>query len=265
MIHKLVLPINNLLLKHMTERDIQLTNLEKIMNSKLSETNEDKSRRLAQEAGEKLDMARANEVDAPSLRRKAELEYGMALNPSNPEKVLRTYYETEAGVLRDQWITKGETVFGAAASTLTYVESQRTYITKQENENENENNKKDKNNTSEPNTNTLYRKSQLYAKHDKIVIVWTNIMNCIILAYAIVLMYDLRSNLLDPVVGITIALTFASVFILDKMVYALYLLPSYMIQFVGWGADNVHTDAWLYLYVPLVAIFLYIIIYNLIL
>ncbi len=250
----------------MTERDIQLTNLEKIMNSKLAETKEDKSRRLAQEASEKLEIARANEVDAPSLRRKAELDYGMALNPSNPEKVLRTYYETEAGVLRDQWMTKGEKAMEAASSTITYAESQRTYVTQDKKiRNKEKEKEKEKDTENNQNVNTLYRKSQLYAKYDKFVIVWTNIMNCIILAYAIVLMYDLRSNLLDPVVGITIALTFASVFILDKMVYALYLLPSYMIQFVGWGADNVHTDAWLYLYVPLVAIFLYIIIYNLIL
>lgn len=256
----------------MTERDIQLTNLEKILNSKLAETNEDRSRRIAQEASDKLDLARANEVDAPSLRRSAELEYGMALNPSNPEKVLRTYYKTEAGVLRDEWVAKGDATIDPALSTITYLESQRTYLTRKEKNQTCLANQASGGatggttivDTDHDNVNTLYRKSQFYIKHDRIVMVWTNIMNCIILAYAIVLVYDLRSNLLDPVVGITIALTFASVFILDKMVYALYLLPSFMVQYVGWGADNVHEDVWFYLYVPLVAILLYIIIYNLI-
>ena len=240
----------------------QLTWIEQTLNSQLAETNEDKLRRDVQTAADELDLARAAEADAPLARRRAELNYGLAVNPSNPEEVLRTYYETEAGVLQDQWVKKGNDKFGPASDAIRYLTSQRTYVAKPVSSDTF--NSETVADPKKDNINTMYRKSELYAKQDAIVMIWTNIMNGIILSYAIVMVYDLRSNLLSPIVGGTIALTFASVFMLDKIVYALYQIPAYVIQYVGWGADSIHTTAWLYVYVPLVAILLYIIIYNLI-
>jgi hypothetical protein len=242
----------------MTSIDSQLTILEQTVNSKMSETEADVARRKAQEAKLNVEIARANEKDAPSNTRKAELEYALALNPTNPQSVLRTYYQTEAGTIREKWVATVKEKIGQLADSAIYLQSQNTYIQSVTPATEGFTNKEI------DNTDTIYRKSELYSKQNSLVLIWITIMNCIILAYAIVLLYDLRSNLLDPRVGITIALTFASVFILDKMVYALYKLPSYLIQYIGWGADEIHTTAWLYLYVPLVAILLYIIIYNLI-
>jgi len=253
--------MNNIfVIEYMTSIDSQLTVLEQKLNSQMASTQNDEFRRKAEEAKLNVDIARANEKDAPANTKKAELEYALSLNPTNPKEVLKTYYQTEAGTIREKWVaTMKEKISQLTDSTL-YLQSQNTYIksitpiTKKEGFTEKE----------IDNTDTIYRKSELYTKQNNLVQIWITIMNCIILAYAFVMMYDLRSNLLDPLVGAVIALTFASVFILDKMVFALYKLPSYLMQYIGWGEDTIHTTAWLYLYVPLLAILLYIIIYNLI-
>jgi hypothetical protein len=242
----------------MTSIDSQLTVLEQTLNSQMSETQQDAVRRSAEEAKLNMEIARANEKDAPANTKKAELEYALALNPTNPKQVLQTYYQTEAGTIREKWIATVKEKISQLADSAIYLQSQNTYIKSVSPMTEGFTEKEI------DNTDTIYRKSELYAKQNHLVLIWIAIMNCIILAYAFVMVYDLRSNLLDPMVGVVIALTFASVFILDKMVYALYKLPAYLIQYVGWGADNIHTTAWLYLYVPLVALLLYIIIYNLI-
>ena len=246
----------------MTTTDTKLTVLEQTLNAQLTATNADKLRRDIEAAKIKMDIARANELDAPANRKRAELEYAVTSNPTNPESVLRTYYQTEAGTIREKWTKMFNEPIQALADSSTYLNSQNAYIktitpfTEGFTEGFTEDKKES--------VDTLYRKSELYTRQNALLMIWITIMNCIILAYAIVMVYDLRSNLLDPLVGVTLALTFASVFILDKMVFALYKIPSYLIQYIGWGADDIHTDAWLYLYVPLVGILLYIIIYNLI-
>ena len=246
----------------MTDIDNQLNMMEQTLNYSLSETEEEKQRRKIKEAEDAMILARANEKDAPAIRQQSELAYAKLLNPSNPEGVLRSYYETEASTtIKNDLLNKAREKIGRLSDSVTYLNTQDAYV-KSLPTNPVEGFQIER--TETETINTLYRKSELYQQHNTTVLIWTNIMNCIILAYAIVMVYDLRSNLLDPIVGITILLTFASVFILDKMIYILYGIPASIIQYLGWGADNVHNTAWMYLYVPVAAVLLYIIIYNLI-
>jgi hypothetical protein len=241
----------------MAEIDSQLNVIEETINNQLNETEQDKLRRKIRDAADNLSIARANEKDAPLNRQRAEMEYSMLLNPNNPNDVLRGYYKTEANTIKEDLLKRAREKISHAVDSTNYLNSQKKFMSTLPV-------KEGFTDSETENINTLYRKSELYSTHDNVIMIWINIMNCIILAYAFVMIYDLRSNLLDPMVGITIALTFASVFILDKMIYVVYAIPSHIIKYLGWGSDSLHSSAWVYLYVPIVAIILYIIIYNLI-
>jgi hypothetical protein len=114
-----------------------------------------------------------------------------------------------------------------------------------------------------PDINTRLRKSELYQKSDSMVNIWTNIMNCIILVYGFILLYVFRNNLLDPLVLLTITLTFASVFILEPMLKFLYYIPASIFSYIGWGYTSVEFSKWWYLWIPASLIAIYIIISSL--
>jgi hypothetical protein len=114
-----------------------------------------------------------------------------------------------------------------------------------------------------PDINTRLRKSELYQNSDSMVNIWTNIMNCIILVYGFILLYVFRNNLLDPLVLLTITLTFASVFILEPMLKFLYYIPASIFSYIGWGYTSVEFSKWWYLWIPASLIAIYIIISSL--
>jgi len=114
-----------------------------------------------------------------------------------------------------------------------------------------------------PDINTRLRKSELYQKSDSMVNIWTNIMNCIILVYGFILLYVFRNNLLDPLVLLTITLTFASVFILEPMLKFLYYIPASIFSYIGWGYTSIEFSKWWYLWIPASLIAIYIIISSL--
>jgi hypothetical protein len=243
----------------MAEIDSQLNLIEQTWENNLNQTEQDKLRKRQQDLKDKLIIARANEKDAPMIRQKAELDYARSINPSNPEDVMISFYKTEGNKIKEKILKTAREKINNAVDSQKYANSQKKFIQSQKE------GFQEGFQDSEPLTlRTLYRKMELYTQHNNTITLWIDLMNCIILAYAFVMIYDLRSNLLDPVVSMTILATFASVFILDKMIYFIYLIPSFIIKHLGWGSDRIQNTVWLYLYVPIIALVLYIIIYNLI-
>jgi len=237
--------------------DAQLNVIEQDLSNNLNEDYQLLKKK--QDARDKLMAAISNEKDAPILRKKAEVDYSMAANPKNPEGVMRSFYKTEADTIKEKLLKRAREKINQTKSTIKHVNSQKKIIQANKKMNVTEGFQDE-----ELTIGTLYRKKELYVEHHKTLSLWIDLMNCIILAYAFVMVYDLRSNLLHPVVSLTILATFASVFILEPIIYFVYLIPSFVIQHLGWGSDRIKNTVWLYLYVPIVALVLYIIIYNLI-
>lgn len=105
---------------------------------------------------------------------------------------------------------------------------------------------------------TTLRKSSFYTSSNITVGVWTNIMNCIIFVYGFILLYAFRSNLLDPLVLISITMTFASVFVLESILKLLFYIPQQIFKFIGWGYSPIQFESWWYLWIPASLIGIYI-------
>jgi hypothetical protein len=179
---------------------------------------------------------------------------------SNDISQLRLFYNTEAEPLFKALKNKKNSIITQIEESIYFYNSQQQFL------NSINSGTIDPNvvtSFTPPDINTRLRKSELYQNSDFMVNVWTNIMNCIIFVYGLILLYVFRSNLLDPLILFTITLTFASVFILEPMLKFLYYIPESIFSYIGWGYTSVEFSKWWYLWIPASLIAIYIIISSL--
>ena len=240
--------------------DLDLKNLQTRMDTKLTNAQSDEARAKIQRLRDKLRDARKVENSAPSDRKEAEEEYYKYIYGDAYQSQMSMWYYTEANQLRTQLVRQKDGLMAQINQGILYLTSQLTYLQQLERVAGMPSGKKTVEEIKQESTATSIRKAGFFGSSDATVLFWSNIMNCIIFVYGCLLLFVLRNNLTEPRVMITILLTFCSVFALDFTLKMLYLIPSWFIQYIGWGYAPVEFSEWWYLWVPAVLIAIYIII-----
>lgn len=239
--------------------DSSLGNLSKMLDVNTTNAEVDESRAELKKLMDIWVDSERQERDLPGNSLEARHNYFKYLY-SNDTSQLRLFYNTEAEPLFNSLKTKKDAIIAQIDESNYFYNSQQQFL------NSINSGTIDPNiitSFNPPDINTTLRKSELYQTSDSMVNVWTNIMNCIIFVYGLILLYVFRSNLLDPLVLFTITLTFASVFVLEPMLKILYYIPESIFSYIGWGYTSVEFSKWWYLWVPASLIAIYIIISSL--
>jgi hypothetical protein len=174
----------------------------------------------------------------------------------NSDSELALLYTTEAYPMRRALIQEKNNIMTQINQGIYYLNSQSSFldalqtgtVTQPESEE----------NITPKEKDTTLRKASFYASSTITVGVWTNIMNCIIFVYGFILLYAFRSNLLDPLVLMSITLTFASVFVLESILKFIFYIPQQIFKFIGWGYAPIQFETWWYLWIPASLIAIYI-------
>ena len=204
--------------------------------------------------------AKKVEDQAPSDRKDAEEAYYKHVYGDSYQSQMNTWYYTEASQLRTQLTQQKNGIITQINQGILYLKSQLTYLNQLERITGVVSGKKTEEEAKTESTSTSIRKAGFFGSSDVLVVMWSNIMNCIIFVYGCLLLFVLRTRLKEPLVAMTILATFMSVFALDFLLKFLYILPSLFIQYVGWGYSPVEFSQWWYLWIPASLIAIYIII-----
>ena len=239
--------------------DADLDNLGTMLNANYSNKDSNNARAATSTLYNNMVQANRNEKDAPGNARDATNAYYASVYESDDSQ-LRVYYNAEAEPLFQALKTEKDALVGQISQGIYYYGSQLSFLESIER------------GTIEPGVvistnppeiNTTLRKSEGYQLSDTMVLIWTNIMNCIIFVYACLLLYVFRNNLLDPLVLLTITMTFAAVFVLEPMLKIIYYIPESIFSYIGWGYSSVEFSKWWYLWIPASLAAIYIIISSL--
>jgi len=208
----------------------------------------------------KLIEARRAEQAAPGDRKDAEEAYYKYLYGDAYQSQMNMWYYTEISQLQIQYIQQKNAIMTQINEGILYLSSQLIYLKELERITGIPSGKQTVEEIKLESTATAIRKAGFFGSSDAIVVMWSNILNCIIFVYGCLLLFVMRNNLTDPLTLMTILATFMSVFALDFLLKFLYVLPSLFIQYVGWGYSPVEFSQWWYLWIPASLIAIYIII-----
>jgi hypothetical protein len=195
------------------------------------------------------------ERDAPQNTQDSKYNYYRYLYKDSDSQLV-LLYSTEAYPMRRALIQEKNNIMTQINQGIYYLNSQSSFLdalqtgTVTQPESEETITPKEK--------DTTLRKASFYASSTITVRVWTNIMNCIIFVYGFILLYAFRSNLLDPLVLMSITLTFASVFVLESILKFIFYIPQQIFKFIGWGYAPIQFETWWYLWIPASLIAIYI-------
>jgi len=204
--------------------------------------------------------AKRVEEQAPNERKEAEEAYYRELYGDAYQNQMNMWYYTESSQLETQLIQQKNSVMNQINEGILYLTSQLIYLKQLERITGLPSGKQTVEEVKIESTATAIRKAGFFGSSDAIVIMWSNILNCVIFVYGCLLLFVMRNNLTDPLVLLTILATFMSVFALDFLLKLFYILPSQFIQYVGWGYSPVEFSQWWYLWIPASLIAIYIII-----
>lgn len=199
------------------------------------------------------------ETNAPSNTIEARNAYFNAAY-ANSASQLTLYYNTEAAPLWLSLTQEKNEILSQLTESISFLQSQTLYLNSLNNGTISPDTPVD---TTPPKIDTALRKSSMYQTSDADVMMWTNILNCVIFTYGCILLYHFRNSLLEPLVLLTVTVTFMSVFALDFILKLLFYIPEKIISYIGWGYNPVHYDKWWYLWIPASLIAIYIIISSL--
>ena len=199
------------------------------------------------------------ETNAPSNTIEARNAYFNAAY-ANSASQLTLYYNTEAAPLWLSLTQEKNEILSQLTESISFLQSQTLYLNSLNNGTISPNSPVD---MTPPKIDTALRKSSMYQTSDADVMMWTNIINCVIFTYGCILLYHFRNNLLEPLVLLTVTVTFMSVFALDFILKLLFYIPEKIISYIGWGYNPVQYDKWWYLWIPASLIAIYIIISSL--
>jgi hypothetical protein len=208
----------------------------------------------------KLIEARRTEQSAPGDRKDAEEAYYKYLYGDAYQSQMNMWYYTEISQLQVQYIQQKNAIMTQINEGILYLSSQLIYLKELERITGIPSGKQTVEEIKLESTATAIRKAGFFGSSDAIVVMWSNILNCIIFVYGCLLLFVMRNNLTEPLTLMTILATFMSVFALDFLLKFLYVLPSMFIQYVGWGYSPVEFSQWWYLWIPASLIAIYIII-----
>lgn len=239
--------------------DSTLNDLTKRMDINYTNKDSDRDRAANTTLLNEMTQAILAEQAAPENTRTATTNYYRSIYNEDDQQ-LTLYYNAEAEPLFAALKLEKDALVGQISEGIYYYGSQLLFIDSIKNGTVGPSEVMI---TDPPEINTTIRKSDGYQTSDGLVMIWTNIMNCIIFVYACLLLYVFRNNLLDPMVMFTITLTFACVFVLEPMLKIIYFIPEAIFSYLGWGYSPVEFSKWWYLWIPASLIAIYIIISTL--
>ena len=240
--------------------EASIRDLEKRLDSKFTNAQSDEERARLKKLMDRLTDAKKVERAAPTERKYAEEEYYKYLYGDSYRNQMKMWYATEAEQVGIKQMQQKNAVLTQINEGIFYLTSQLTYLEQLDRIAGVPSGAKTVEEVKQENTATSIRKAGFFGESDQTILIWTNIMNCIIFVYGCLLLVVLRNNLTEPLTLITILATFASVFALDFVLKFLYIIPSLFIQYIGWGYSPVEFSNWWYLWIPASLIGMYIII-----
>lgn len=240
--------------------DVDLKNLQTRLDTNTTNEQADLKRAELSDLLAKLNDAKRAEQSAPGDRKDAEEAYYKYLYGDAYQSQMSMWYYTEVYQLQSQLTQQKNSVMNQINEGILYLTSQLIYLKELERITGLPSGKQTVEEIKLESTATSIRKAGFFGSSDVIVVMWSNIMNCIIFVYGCLLLFVMRNKLTEPLVLITILATFMSVFALDFLLKLLYILPSLFIQYVGWGYSPVEFSQWWYLWIPASLIAIYIII-----
>jgi len=240
--------------------DSAIKTLQERLNTKFTNAQSDTERAKIQALMDKLTDARKIERAAPGSRKDAEEEYYRYLYGDSYRNQMKMWYQTESQQLMTQLVQQKNAIISQVNEGIYYLTSQMTYLEQLDRVAGMPSGKQTVTEIKQESTATSIRKAGFFGSSDGNVLFWTSLMNCIIFVYGCLLVYVLRNNLTDPIVVLTVLATFASVFALDFILKFVYIIPSFFIQYIGWGYSPVEFSKWWYLWGPAFLIAMYIII-----
>lgn len=205
-----------------------------------------------------LTAARATEMSAPAQRRSAEQAYYTYIYGDNYLPQLQQWYQTDLTPIVSNVVAQKVALLTQINEGINYLTTQLTYLDRLRAD------------TGAPvgnhttpvvhDTATDFRRAVQYQSSSKTINVWTNIINCIIVAYGCILIYVFRTRLTEPLILGTIIITFLSAIALDFILKFVYFIPGLFVKYVGWGYSPLNFSPWWYLMIPASLVLLYIII-----
>lgn len=240
--------------------DLQIKNLQARLDVNNTNAEADAENAILNKLFARFVDAKKIEKQAPSDRKEAEEAYYRHVYGDAYQSQMNMWYYTEASQLQNQLVQQKNGIMNQINEGILYLTSQLTYLKQLERITGLPSGKLTVEEVKLESTATAIRKAGFFGSSDAIVVMWSNIMNCIIFVYGCLLLFVMRNNLTDPLVLMTILATFMSVFALDFLLKFLYILPSQFIQYVGWGYSPVEFSNWWYLWIPASLIAIYIII-----
>jgi hypothetical protein len=250
----------NTIISNSNQIDADIKSLETRLDVKNTLAQSDEKNAELKKLQEKLKEARNIEKAAPVDRKDAEEAYYKYVYGDAYKNQMNMWYYTEANQLQTQLLQQKNGVMSQINEGLLYLSSQMVYLKQLERVAGMSSGAKTVEEVKQESTATAIRKAGFFGSSDATVVMWSNILNCIIFVYGCILLFVMRNNLTDPLVLITILATFMSVFALDFLLKLVYMIPSFFLQYIGWGYSPVEFSNWWYLWIPAVFIAIYIII-----
>jgi len=211
------------------EIDVEIKNLKDRLDVNTTNAQDDANRATLQSLYDKLTDAKMVEKTAPGNRQDAEVAYYKYVYGDKYQSQLGMWYYTESSQLYIQLVQQKNGVMTQINEGILYLSSQLTYLKQLERVAGLPSGKQSVEEIKLESTATSIRKAGFFGESDAMVLIWTNIMNCIIFVYGCLLLFVLRTKLTEPKVFITILITFMSVFALDFFLKFIYVISSLFI------------------------------------